>query len=99
MHIVALASTLTATVIMGTTSHISVLPAEVTVVTIMSPVRMARDGGTGDLVDLVDLTVAVDGALIEAVGVVEVTVVALILSSSTQRWISSPPMMRSLSLA
>jgi hypothetical protein len=45
-HIPPLASTLTATAIMGTTSLISVLPAEVAAVTIMRPVRMARGGAS-----------------------------------------------------
>jgi len=49
MHILALASTLTAAAIMGTTP---VLIAEVAVVTIMRPARMARGAGTGDLGDL-----------------------------------------------
>lgn len=96
MHIPALASTLKATAIMGTTILILVLTAEVTVVTIMRPVRMAKDGGTGDLGDLgdlVDLPAEEDGALIEVVGVVGGTVVVLIPSSSTQRWILSPQMM------
>ena len=97
MHILASAGTLTTTTIMGTTSLISVLLAEVTVVTIMSPVRRVKDGGTEVLVVLVVLPAAVNGALIEVVGVVEVTVITFILSSSTQRWILYPPPMRSLS--
>jgi len=81
----------------GTTTLAVILAEEVAAVTIMKVVRMARAQGIvdlGDLGDLGALPAAADGGPIVAIGVVEVTGGTLIPSSSTRRWISSRPMMR-----
>ena len=64
--------------------------------TIMKVVQMARGQGTAVLEGLGGLAEA-DGGLIAVAGAVVVTVVTLITGLSTRRWISSLPMMHTLS--